>query len=160
MAHLILFSGYLFPSSFHFGKSPNTLHFLVLFCPLFSMIFNIMSALSVHQLPTLPQKIDSSGGWFWYEIGLACECCKMNFYLKTPPYALVFGLFAAKWSAFWCKTECVLVLNGVRFGAKWSVFCYKTQGVLVLNAVQNAAKCETKSIKIHCNGINKTFPNH
>ena len=119
-----------------------------------------MSALSVHQLPTLPQKIDSSGGWFWYEIGLACECCKMNFYLKTPPYALVFGLFAAKWSAFWCKTECVLVLNGVRFGAKWSVFCCKTQGVLVLNAVQNAAKCETKSIKIHCNGINKTFPNH
>ena len=85
---------------------------------------------------------------------------KMNIYLKTPPCALVFGPFAAKWSAFWCKTECVLALNGVRFGAKWSVFCCKTQGVLVLNAVQNAAKCETKSIKIHCNGINKTFPNH
>ena len=64
---------------------------------------------------------------------------------------------------FWaicCEMECVLVLNGVRFGAKWSVFCCKTQGVLVLNAVQNAAKCETKSIKIHCNGIHKTFPNH
>ena len=29
--------------------------------------------------------------------------------------------------------------------------------VLVLNAVQKAAKCETKSIKIHCNGINITF---
>ena len=85
---------------------------------------------------------------------------KMNIYLKTPPFAPVFRLFAAKWSAFWCKTECVLVLNGVRFGAKWSVFCCKTQPILVLNAVQNAAKCETKSIKIHCNGINKTFPNH
>ena len=63
---------------------------------------------------------------------------KMNIYLKTPPFALVFGLFAAKWSAFWGKTECVLVQNGV----------------------QNAAKCETKSIKIRCNSINKTFPNH
>ena len=85
---------------------------------------------------------------------------KMNIYLKTPPCALVFGLFAAKCSAFWCKTECVLVLNGVRFDAKWSVFCCKTQGVLVLNAVQNAAKGETRSIKMHCNGINKTFPSH
>jgi len=34
------------------------------------------------------------------------------------------------------------------------------QGDLLLNAVQNAAKCETKSIKIHCNGINKTLLNH
>ena len=160
MAHLILFFRLSVSWLFSFWQVPNTLHFLVLFCPLFSMIFNIMSALSVHQLPTLPQKIDSRGGWFWYEIGLVCECGKMNFYLKTQPCALVFGLFAAKWSAFWCKTECVLVLNGVRFDAKWSVFCCKTQGVLVLNAVQNAAKSETKSIKIHCNGINKTFPNH
>jgi len=37
---------------------------------------------------------------------------------------------------------CVLVLNSVRFGAKWSAFWCKTQGVLVLNARQNAAKCE------------------
>jgi len=28
---------------------------------------------------------------------------------------------------------------------------------MVLNAVQSAAKCETKSIKIHRNGINITF---
>jgi len=47
---------------------------------------------------------------------------KMNIYLKTPPFALVFGLFAAKWSAFWCKTECVLVQNGVCFAAKRKVF--------------------------------------
>jgi len=31
---------------------------------------------------------------------------------------------------------------------------------MVLNAVQSAAKCEAKSIKIHCNGINITFASH
>ena len=56
--------------------------------------------------------------------------------------------------------QCVLVLNGVCFGAKCLAFWCKTQGKMVQNAVQNAAKCETKSIKIHCNGINKTFSNH
>ena len=39
--------------------------------------------------------------------------------------------------------------NAVRFGANCSAFWCKTQGVLVLNAVQNAAKCESISIKIH-----------
>jgi len=34
------------------------------------------------------------------------------------------------------------------------------QGKMVLNAVLNAAKYEMKGIKIHCNGINKTFVNH
>ena len=34
------------------------------FCIVFSKNFNIMSALSVHQSPTLPQKIDSRGGLF------------------------------------------------------------------------------------------------
>jgi len=33
-------------------------------CQLFSVNFNIMSALSAHQPPTLPQKIDSREGWF------------------------------------------------------------------------------------------------
>ena len=33
-------------------------------CQLFSVNFNIMSALSVHQSPTLPQKIDSREGLF------------------------------------------------------------------------------------------------
>ena len=46
--------------------------------------------------------------------------------------------YAAKRSAIWCKTHCVLVLN----------------------AVQNAAKCKAKSIKIHRNGINKTLSRH
>ena len=53
-----------------------------------------------------------------------------------------------------------MVLNAVRFGAKCSAFWCKTQGKIVLNAVQNGAKCKTKSIKIHCNGINKTPPSH
>ena len=46
--------------------------------------------------------------------------------------------YAAKRSAIWCKTHCVLVLNAVRFGAKR----------------------KAKSIKIRCNCINKTFKNH
>ena len=48
-------------------------------------------------------------------------------------------------------------LNAVRFGAKCSAFWCKTQGKMVQNAVLNAAKCKTKSIYIHRNGINKTF---
>ena len=50
--------------------------------------------------------------------------------------------------------------NAVRFGAKCSAFWCKTQGKMMLNAVQNAAKRKTKSIKIHCNGINKTPQRH
>ena len=34
-------------------------------------------------------------------------------------------------------------LNAVHFGAKCSAFWCKTQGVLVLNALRFAAKCET-----------------
>ena len=63
---------------------------------------------------------------------------EMNFYLKKPPFAPVFGLFAAK-----CST-----------------ICRKTHCVLVLNAVQNATKRKTKSINMRRNGINKTFKNH
>ena len=47
-------------------------------------------------------------------------------------------------------------LNAVRFDAKCNVFWCKTQGKMVLNAVFFDAKRETTSIKIHCNGINKT----
>ena len=50
-----------------------------------------------------------------------------------------------------------MVQNAVRFAAKYKVKWCKTQCVLLQNASQNAAKCETKSIKIHRNGINKTF---
>ena len=52
------------------------------------------------------------------------------------------------------------MLNAVRFGAKCEVFWCKTQGVLVQNARQNAAKCESKSINIHSNCINKAPPGH
>ena len=61
-----------------------------------------MSALSSEHSSTLPQKIDSRGGLFWGEKGVVCECGKMNFYLNRPLLAPTFGLFAAKWSVFWC----------------------------------------------------------
>ena len=53
-----------------------------------------------------------------------------------------------------------MVQNAVRFGAKRKVKWCKTQGKMPLNAVQNAAKCETESINIHYDCINKPFPNH
>ena len=75
---------------------------IIAFCLVFSKKFNIMTALFVHQSPTLPQKNDSREGLFWCKIGLTCACGKMNFYLKRPPLAPVSGLFATKWRAFWC----------------------------------------------------------
>ena len=84
----------------------------------------------------------------------------MYIYVEDLPVAAVSGLFAAKRSAFWCKIECVLVLNGVRFGTKWSAFWYKMACVLVLNVRRNAAKNEAKSINIHSICINKTFYSH
>ena len=44
--------------------------------------------------------------------------------------------YAAKRSAIWCKTHCVLVLNAVRFGAKRKVKWCKTQCKIQLNARQ------------------------
>ena len=67
----------------------------------------------------------------------------MNFYLNKLPVAAVSRQFGANWSAFWCKTECVLPLNGVRFGAKRKVFWCKMECVLMLNARQNGAKHKT-----------------
>ena len=93
------------------------------FCLVFSKKFNIMSALSVHQSPTLPQKIDSRGGLFWCKKGLVVHAGKMNIYLNRPSLTPVFGWFIAKWSAFWCKTRCNMPLNTVCFGAKWSAIC-------------------------------------
>ena len=94
-----------------------------LFCLVFGNKFNIMTALFVHQSPTLPQKIDSRGGLFWCKIGLACACGKMNIYLKGLPFVPHLGLFVAKCRVKWCKTQCVLVLNAVRFAAKCNAFC-------------------------------------
>ena len=82
-------------------------------------------------------------------------CMRQNeFLFRKTAFAPVFGLFAAKCGAFWCKMTCVLVLNATRFGAKCNAFWCKTQGKMVLNAVFFAAKCEPKSIKIRRNGIN------
>ena len=51
--------------------------------------------------------------------------------------------------------QCILVQNALRFDAKCGAFWCKMQSKMVQNTMQNAAKRETKSIKIHCNGINK-----
>ena len=41
-----------------------------------------MTALFVHQPPTLPQKIDSREGLFWCKKGVVVHAGKMNFYLN------------------------------------------------------------------------------
>jgi len=81
----------------------------------------------------------------------------MNIYYRQQPFAPIWGLFAAKNSAIWCKMRCNMPLNAMCFGAKCNAFWCKTQGKMVQNAVQNAAKCEAKSIKIRRNSINITF---
>ena len=43
------------------------------FCLVLSKKFNIMSALSVHQLPTLLQIIDSRAGLFLVQKGVSCK---------------------------------------------------------------------------------------
>ena len=72
------------------------------FCLVFSKKFNIISALSVHQLLTLSQKIDSRGGLFWCKKGVVVNAGKMNLYSKKPPFGPVLGLFAAKCTAICC----------------------------------------------------------
>ena len=72
------------------------------FCLVFSKKFNIISTLFVHQSLTRPQIFDSREGLFWCKKGVACECSKMNLYSNGLTFAPVFGLFAAKYRAFWC----------------------------------------------------------
>jgi len=71
-------------------------------CKYLRLIFNIKSALPIHQSPNLSQKIDSREGLFWCKMGLDVNAGKMNIYFKEPSFAPCFGLFAAKRSAFWC----------------------------------------------------------
>ena len=97
-----------------------------------------MSALFAHQSPTLPQIIDSREGLFRCKKGLVCGCNKMNIYLNKPLFAPILGLFAAKCSAIWYKTPCILVLNTVRFDAKRKVFWCKMQCKMPLNAGRKA----------------------
>ena len=73
-------------------------------------------------------------------MGLVVHAGKMNNYLNRPPLTPVFGRFAAKCSAFCCKTQCNMPQNAMRFGAKCSAFWCKMQGEMVLNTGQNAAK--------------------
>ena len=50
--------------------------------------------------PPCPKKIDSCEGWLWCKKEILLHASKMNFYLSQPPLTPVFGLFAAKRSAF------------------------------------------------------------
>ena len=50
-----------------------------------------MGALFIHQLPTLPQKIDSREGLFRCKKGWQVDVDKMNIYLKKPPFAPLLG---------------------------------------------------------------------
>ena len=79
--------------------------------PVFGKKFNTLTALFAHQPPASPQKIDSREGWFWCKTGLVVNATKMYFYLIAPPFAPVFGLFVAKFSAICGKTQCILVQN-------------------------------------------------
>ena len=68
-------------------------------CKLFGKKFNTKSGLFIHQLPTLPQKIDSREGLFWGKKGLVVNVSKMNTHCIKPQFAPHFGLFAAKCGA-------------------------------------------------------------
>ena len=70
-------------------------------CKLFSKKFNTKSGLFIHQLPTLPQKIDSREGLFWGKKGLVVNVSKMNTHCIKPQFTPDFGLFAAK-----CGAKC------------------------------------------------------
>ena len=59
-----------------------------------------MSALFVHQSPTLSQIIDSREGLFRCKKGLHVNVAKMNIYFKELAFVPIFGLFATKCSAF------------------------------------------------------------
>jgi len=72
------------------------------FCIVFSKKFNTKSGFFVHQPLTLPQKIDSREGLFRCQKGVVVHVGKMNFNTTNPPLTPIFGLFAAKYSAFWC----------------------------------------------------------
>ena len=89
-----------------------------------------MGALPVHQSPTLLQIIDSRAGLFWRKKGLVVNAGKMNIYLKNLHLHQLLGYlllnvvqYAAKRSAFWCKTHCVLMLNARQNGAKCGAIC-------------------------------------
>ena len=78
------------------GIFRTCLNSLALKCHLFSVNFNIVSALFIHQLLCLPQKIDSREGLFRCKKGVVVSAGKMNIYLGKPLIVPNFGLFAAK----------------------------------------------------------------
>ena len=66
----------------------------IAFCPVFSKNFNIMSALSVNQSPTLPQIIDSREGLCWYKKGGGMCMWQNEFLFKETS---IYNYFWAIW---------------------------------------------------------------
>ena len=73
--------------------------------------------------------------------GGSCACRQNEFLFKTTATNTRFGAICS-------KMKCVLVLNAVQYAAKRSAFWCKTQGKMVQNTVNNATKCETICINI------------
>ena len=53
-----------------------------------------------------------------------------------------------------------MLQNTLQYAAKRTAFWCKTRGILVLNARQNVAKRKAKRIEIRIKAIDKTLSNH
>ena len=73
-----------------------------LFCPLFSINFNIMSAVFGHHSSARPQKSNSREGLFWCQKGVVVNASKTNMRCIKLQFVPCWGLFFAKHSAFCC----------------------------------------------------------
>ena len=69
--------------------------------------------------------------------GGSCKCRQNEFLLKTNAICTGFWVICS-------KMQCDLMLNAVQYAAKRSAFWCKTQGKMVLNAVRFDAKCSAK----------------
>ena len=92
------------------------------FCNVFTAFFNIYECPFRSPIATLPAKNRFSRRLVLMPKGVNMRMRQMNIYYTEPPFAPYFGLFAAKCSAIWYKTQCILVLNAMRFAAKRNAF--------------------------------------
>ena len=109
-------------------------------CKIFSINFNVMSAVFARQSLAGPKKSILTEVCFDAKWGQLYMQVKWIFILSSRHFHPVLGClmlntlhFGAKYTAFWCKMQCVLMLNGVHFGAKRKVKWCKMQCNLLLN---------------------------
>jgi len=69
--------------------------------------------------------------------GVSCKCRQNEFLLKT-------NVICTGFWAICSKMQCNLMLNAVQYAAKRSAFWCKTRGEMVQNAVRFDAKCSAK----------------